>query len=323
MKNLLIGCFLVQYAAGFTSPNFVTRTMPFRTTSALAMATVPPSSSSTVGVVGAGFMSVLTAKLAALSGYETWMIFPDGEEENVRSLIGDEIPSNLEIVPASDDEKWEAKLSTTDAVVVAVDSDVPMNENSLKYLVNPTIAPNLKRVVAMSRNLNGKEMGFLVKASKMSANMEVWDGSTAADYKKFEQVLKEQAEACGADYTIARAGTLKGGACGESEFKQYLSPKYYDMTKKDIVTWQLLFDCKTRGVTLAKGDVMPGPGGKAVFTATSDAASPGDTGRCGLAEAMVRSLSLESAANVDFGVGTAESRTPPSDTEWGEIFSVL
>ncbi len=76
------------------------------------------------------------------------------------------------------------------------------------------------------------------------------------------------------------------------------------MTKKDIVTWNLLFDCNVRGVVLSKGDVREGPGFKAVFTATgTDGGLPGDTSRCGMAESLVRSLAFEHLGNTDFGVG--------------------
>mmetsp|Transcript_20758 Transcript_20758/g.33733 ORF Transcript_20758/g.33733 Transcript_20758/m.33733 type:complete len:98 (-) Transcript_20758:151-444(-) len=92
------------------------------------------------------------------------------------------------------------------------------------------------------------------------------------------------------------------------------------MTKNDIITWQLLFDCNVRGVKLARGDVMSGPGFKAVFAATGSDEHEGDSGRCGVAEAMLRSLEVERAANVDFGVGTVASREVPSEEEWESLF---
>eukprot|EP00559_Dactyliosolen_fragilissimus_P005598 CAMPEP_0184870426 /NCGR_PEP_ID=MMETSP0580-20130426/37403_1 /TAXON_ID=1118495 /ORGANISM="Dactyliosolen fragilissimus" /LENGTH=289 /DNA_ID=CAMNT_0027372475 /DNA_START=89 /DNA_END=958 /DNA_ORIENTATION=+ len=289
------------------------------------MSTVLSSESSTVGIVGRGFISVLVAKLAALAGYDTWMICPTGQEATILSLLNEECrtPSNLELIPSSDTESVQGRMADSSALLVAVDDDTTMDESVINYLLDPETAKNMKRVVCMSRNLNNQGMGFLVKASKMSANNEVWDGSNADVYKNFEIAVKRQALACGAEYTIVRAGTLKGGACGEDEFQQYLTKKYYEMTKKDIVTWQLLFDCNVRGVKIAKGDVLPGPGGRAIFTATGTDALPGDTGRCGLAEAMVRSLEVEAAGNVDFGVGTDEGREPPSTQKWEELFNIL
>lgn len=291
----------------------------------LHMAVVPPSETSTVGVVGRGYISILVAKLAALAGYQTWIVCPPGDDEKVLSLIdsSSNAPANLKIVSGSDTDLIDSQMRETDALIVAVDDDTTMSVPVLKYLISPEVAVKLKRVVGMSRNLNGEGMGFFVKASKVSANKGVWDCSTADEYKAFEEVVKEQTAACGAEYTFARAGTLKGGACGENEFNQYLSDKYYALVKKDVINWQLIFDCQVRGVKLAKGDVLRGPGAKAVFTATGVDEALGDTSRCGLAEAMVRSLAFENCGNMDFGVGTVGERSPPTDAEWQQLFESL
>ena len=82
--KLLVTSFLLSSAA--LSNGFVLPTASFQaksTTTQLQMATVPPSSSATVGIVGRGFISVLTAKLAATAGYNTWMLNPPGQEETV------------------------------------------------------------------------------------------------------------------------------------------------------------------------------------------------------------------------------------------------
>lgn len=296
------------------------------TPTALYMAIVAPSS--TVGVVGSGYICLLAAKIAANEGYNVWTIYPTGEEANFQQLLATsdtQLPANLHLIAASDDTQWESKLKDSSALLIAVDADSPMDVNALQYLVNPEQSPKLKRVVAMSRNLNGRDMGFFVSASKRAANAEVWDGSTANDYKAFETALKQQVNTLPeAEYTIVRAGTLKGGACGgDDEFNQFLTRKFYEQMNKDVINWQLLFDCNCRGVVLKKGDVMPGPGAKAVFTATSSNACPGDSSRAGVAQAMVKSLLREEAGNVDFGIGTAESPTPPGEEEWDALFGVL
>ena len=54
------------------------------------MATVSPSDGGTVGVVGRGFVSVLAAKLAAIEGYKTWMLMPNGQEETIKLLMNEE-----------------------------------------------------------------------------------------------------------------------------------------------------------------------------------------------------------------------------------------
>lgn len=290
------------------------------------MAKVPPAESSTVGVVGRGFVSVLVAKLTALAGYNTWMLCPPDQESNILSLMnneGAEAPPNLTLVPATDSDGIESNMMKTNALMIAVDDDSAMREDVLAYLLNPEFKSPLKRIVAMSRNLNGKGMGFLVKASKISANSEVWDNSKASEYKQFEEAIKRMSADLGAEYTFARCGTLKGGGCSEDEDSKYLSQTFYNMVKKDLVNWNLLHDTAVRGVKLSAGDVLPGPGGKAVFTATAAEAQPGDTNRASLAEAMVRSLAFEQTGNMDFGVACEDSREYVSDEEWEDLFSGL
>ena len=70
----------------------------------LKMAIVPPSETSTVGVVGRGYISILAAKLSMLSGYQTWIVCPPGDEQKVSSLIDNSgnLPENLKLVSGSD-----------------------------------------------------------------------------------------------------------------------------------------------------------------------------------------------------------------------------
>lgn len=88
-------------------------------------------------------------------------------------------------------------------------------------------------------------------------------------------------------------------------YPTHLSESYYELSKNGVTQWQLLFDCNVRGVKLAKG--LPSRGESSVYSSGCREAREGDSGRCdcGVAEAMVRSLELEGAANVeDFGIGT-------------------
>lgn len=266
------------------------------------------------------------------------------------------LTANVEIVLASDTSRIIELLSQTNALFIATDDvNRVMDPNVIHYLLDPSMVNNsnnnsrrdvntrMKRIVAMSRNLNGSGMGFFVSASKRAANSQVWDNSNVAAHVAYEQTIKDACSIIGADWTIVRAGTLKGGASGDHTitasnvnngngnenndysnyyYTQYLPGEiYYDMTKSDIISWQFLFDMNVRGVKLRKGDVMSGPGLKAVFAAIgSDGTYDGDTSRCGIAEAMVRSLEMDMTANVDFGVGTERSRRVPSEEEWMELF---
>merc|ERR1719296_145031 len=303
---------------------------------------------SKIGVVGTGYISALTSKLSGLSGYNTWSLCTPGEEDIVRKLIfpaeedsdemkemSKELNDNLILFPATDTEKLLLNLQDTEGIIIATDNpDEPMDGNVVQYIVEN--APNLKRIILMSRNLNLKDNGFFVKASKVSANSNVWhaDGNLVQRYQSMEKMIQDVCSKSdnSISYSFIRAGTLKGGGCGTSEasdedgiqntyYPQYLTKEFYTMAKRDIVSWNFLFDCRTRKVKLFKGDTMPGPGNKAVFTATSYEACDGDTSRCAIAECMVQCL--EGSENLDFAIGTMEGREMPSVEEWKEMLSAV
>jgi len=338
---LASGCLLVQSISAFQPA------LSFSSPLTRLCATLDPSSAdeTSVTVIGRGYISLLAAKMAALRGYQTVnFVCPPGEEETVKSLLGDDpatsIPPNLKLVPAAETSALEEAAAGMSALIIAVDDTSTLDAGVVNYLLDADLATNCRRVVAMSRNLNNKNMGFLVKASKATANREVWDNSNKEEFEVFEKAVRDACSKLNdCEWTVVRAGTLKGGGCGLKErtdsegniiegdatnpeyCPQYLSKKFYELTKKDIVTWNLLFDCAVRGVKLSKGDVLPGPGGKAIFTATSAEVCDGDSSRAAVAEAMVRSLERADCGNVDFGVGTAAARVPPTEEEWEDTYT--
>jgi hypothetical protein len=142
---------------------------------------VQPGVSSTVGVVGKGYISILAAKVAAKKGYKAWLAIPpgDGEKEKVESLIyedpsaDDKLP--LELISSLDTEAIAERLDQSDAVVLASDdSNAPLSSSALEFVLRLDGCSKLKRVVCMSRNLNKEGYGFFTKASKLSSNGEVW-----------------------------------------------------------------------------------------------------------------------------------------------------
>jgi len=316
----------------FITPNY----KPKASQSSLSAALQPGRGK--VGVIGAGYQAVLTAKVAkVVGGYDTWIVCPTGEEGKFDELIhGSDVEKGKDTVQyvQSDNVEELLKAGDTEALFMVVDGEGTLRPDSIEKIFEWG-GESLKRVVGMSRNLaNSEGYGFFAKAAKAGANNEVWLGPESnpdliSQYKDFEDVLKKNCEKNNIEYTIARAGTLKGGGPGGNEddgneiCDQYLSKRYYELTKRDLITWQLLYDCDVRGVKISAGDVLPGPGFKAILNSKNNKANPGDTSRGGLAEAMVRSLSVESAGNVDFGVGVEESRTPPTDEEWKSIFGAL
>ena len=132
---------------------------------------------------------------------------------------------------------------------------------------------SLDRVAVMSRYLNGAGMGFFANAAKIAANAEIWAGGKAVEaYKNMEGFIAKRSEKLGGahtlglmglldrvgtphpfalqrtrhdsipfacdpcsavDYTVIRAGTLKGGALGDltgdGGEKSFLSPPFYNL----------------------------------------------------------------------------------------------
>ena len=178
-----------------------------------------------------------------------------------------------------------------------------------------------KRVACLSKHLNGKGYGPFVAASKTAANKEVWAASDkqVQMYRDFENKLKSKlASREGSGLTIVRCGTLKGGGPASPDDPipddvPTLSEKLYDDLAKDIVNWQLLFDCDTRGVALTPGDSAEGPGLRAVFTACASDACRAIRARPGLPGLVDHSRDDARGKNL------ASRRRRPrhsSDAEW-------
>lgn len=179
----------------------------------------------------------------------------------------------------------------------------------------------------MSRYLNGKGMGFIPASAKAAANPEIWAGGGAQikAYREAEAQLKAAAASAGASVTIIRAGTLKGGASGDTlngggGEPRFLNTPFYELGQQDISNWRLLYDANALGVKLVKGDTLPGPGMTAVLTATTEAGGDGDSHRGAVATALVTALRRADAEGKDFSVASEAARTFPTAQEWDKLF---
>jgi len=287
--------------------------------------------------VGNGPVFLLAAKTAAKAGYKTTIV--EATENQFTQLLWSEAKEeardpNLTVLGVSKDEDVKAfndAIANADGVLIAFDTEQTLTDTLLDVVLPAT--GGAKRVAYLSRHLNGKGQGPLVAAAKGAANKEVWAAGDAQVkmYRDFETKLKNKIASRDVDagLTIVRCGTLKGGGPGSADDRTpdsvaCLSEKLYDDLARDIVNWQLLFDCDTRGVKLTKGDTAEGPGLRAVFTACASEASPGDSGRIPVCQALVRSLGRPDAAGKEFGVTTAASEAFSTDAEWtAELDGVL
>jgi len=288
-------------------------------------------------VVGSGPIQCLTARLAAIKGYKTTLAAVPNDAADPRQLVFDatypEGSLPLDILPvagdAADGAKIEACIADAEGLIVCFDGEQTMPEAALNVFA-PLEAQNpLKHVSIMSRYLNGAGMGFTVSAAKAAANPEIWNGNsrTVEALRAMESQMTARARAIGSDYTIVRAGTLKGGASGEGGKgdlggeSTFLAPYFYSLGQQDIVNWRLLYDCGALGVDLVRGDTLPGPGFTAALTACSEEGGKGDSHRGAVATALVESLSAPAAANADFSVASKKGRSFPQPAEWPAMFA--
>jgi len=102
---------------------------------------------------------------------------------------------------AGDTGQLERFSAVTNAFLLAVDTDTVLNQGVIDFII-PSGSSNCKRIVAMTRKLIGKGVGFFVKASKLSANNEVWsaDDALVMQYKQFEASIKQKTNYCHAEY---------------------------------------------------------------------------------------------------------------------------
>jgi len=284
--------------------------------------------------VGSGPIMLLAAKLAALKGYNTVCAAPPSDCEMASQIVYHDLTKEgdlpLSFVPIAgpdaDAETIEKAAATAEGLIVAIDDERAITGPALNIFM-PEEGGKLQRVVMMSRYLNGKGMGFFPNAAKVAANSDIWaaNDKSVAGYKEAERLLSERAKKLGSEYTVIRAGTLKGGATGGAlegggGCDRFLNPKFYNYGQQDVVNWRLLFDCSALGVKLAAGDSFAGPGFTAAITAT-DKCGDGDSHRGTVATALVESLQAEAAANRDFSVGSEEGESFPSEEAWRSLFA--
>ena len=290
---------------------------------------------SKVLVVGGGPLAVLTAKTLSSRGYETLLV--TSEKGLSEELLSGPEESKVRLVdPALDEDVavFEASVANCDALCVAYDSPRTLPAKLLDVVLPET--SRVKRIALVSRHLNGEGQNPLVVASKAAANREVWalTNELKEAFSTFETLVRDKAEARGADIVTIRVGTLKGGGPGTSETQEEwknakidaetLSRAYYaKCIVKDLVNWQLLFDCGTQGLRLTPGDSAPGPGWRAVFTSTSPEAEAGDSGRVATAQAIARALAHPNAGGKSFGINTELSRLPPSNSQWDTLLNTV
>ena len=130
-------------------------------------------------VLGSGPVMALAAKQAVAAGYKTTIIGGVDSAKYREMMFSADSPappqSDLAILESVEGDQFGVynQIATScDGVIVANDRELVPSESMLDTMIPPANI-NLKRIVVMSRNLNGKGLGPFAMASKISANAEV------------------------------------------------------------------------------------------------------------------------------------------------------
>ena len=133
-------------------------------------------------VSGGGPLMLLTAKIAALRGFDVTAAVTPGDLELGPRLV--EESAGVKYIQitgeGADGAAIDAKINEAQGLLLAIDSEASVPDSVIRVFVNPEAAPNLAHVGVMSRYLNGKGMGFIASTAKAAGNVDVWDGNGKA-----------------------------------------------------------------------------------------------------------------------------------------------
>mmetsp|Transcript_3667 Transcript_3667/g.6487 ORF Transcript_3667/g.6487 Transcript_3667/m.6487 type:complete len:316 (+) Transcript_3667:129-1076(+) len=263
---------------------------------------------------------LLTSKLAAKEGYESFCICAPGQEAFSRRLMygasndeeeddddsGNTVPKATPISSGGDIQYALTRANT----LILVCHDTPFEEKALNTLLNSA----------------GSDLSKIVMLSKMGVSTGGGGFFGGGDSKlaQSEKTLRSVCQSKNLDLSIVRAGQLKGGGPGEPFENDFgLSKQYYNtLFELSEASCTMAHDRFTMGVDCTKGDTVDVPNALKLFgTKTSFDAAPYDTSRINAAMGTVMAAIHDKP--VEFSVGTAKATTPPSREEWETIIAKM
>jgi len=299
-----------------TAQGILRHTAPLATAGATSLAADAP-----VLVIGPGSleMRMLTAKLAARSGFRTSLFLPDQNVNNIRYLYSGENKSTA--VEDSSEPRRAAVIADAKDLGVALGSAEALllisDGASMQASFLDTVlknAPQLKRIVLLSN------MG-VTRATAGLFGL----GKGAAEQLEAERRLAGECASADIGLSIVRVGTLKGGGSGPKEnvADVGLAPAFYNSIV-DLEIWKMTesYDKFTLGAKVTAGDPFEQPNAvknqirKGQFDPQDD-----ETSRVVAAAAMVAALRHE--VPLEFSVSSARAEAPPSSGEWEALLSNL
>jgi hypothetical protein len=259
---------------------------------------------------------LLTAKIAAQEGIDTWCICAPGTEKGCRNLMyghdyaaGDkDEPGRVKLV--SDGQEIQDALEKADSMVM-ICYDNPIENKAVMTLLNAA-GPNLSKIVLLSK------MGV----TKAKGNF--FGGSDELRLLECEKYLRKTCEERKLDLSIVRAGILKGGGPSEKDGSAFGLDKCYYNTIIDIVESRtaMAHDQFTLGVDCTRGDTIEIPnlfsqmGTKSSFDPLSS-----ESNRIVVSSAAVGALMADKP--IEFSVSSAKGQALPTMDRWKKIFDEL
>mmetsp|Transcript_1341 Transcript_1341/g.3416 ORF Transcript_1341/g.3416 Transcript_1341/m.3416 type:complete len:309 (-) Transcript_1341:755-1681(-) len=262
---------------------------------------------------------LLTSKLAAKEGHESFCICAPGQEGLSSRLMygasngGDDDDDGEETTPratpiSSGDDIQDALTRANSLILVC--HETPVEEKAINTLLNSA----------------GSDLSKVVLLSKMGASTAGGGFFGGGDSKlaESEQRLRAVCQSKDLDLSIVRAGQLKGGGPGQPAENDFgLSKQYYNtLFELSEASCTMAHDRFTLGVDCTKGDTVDVPNALKLFgTKTSFDPAPYDTNRINAAMGAVMAAIHDKP--VEFSVGTAKATVPPSREEWETMISEM
>lgn len=280
---------------------------------------------------------LLTSKIAAKQGHESYCICGPGQESKSNRLMygapyenKDDEDEGKDVEGKGDDDDnadadEEILVTGNRATPISSGDDMQnaLSKASTLFLVcydNPIEEKSVSTLLSFA----GSDLSKVVMLSKMGATADAGFFGGGFKLMDSENSVRKLCKQKNLDLSIVRAGQLKGGGPGEPFELDYGLHKsyYYTLFELSEASCTMSHDQFTLGVDCTKGDSVDVPNALTIFgTRTSFEAYPYDTNRINAAMACV--MAAKHDKPVEFSIGSAKSYAPPTAEEWTEILTKM
>jgi hypothetical protein len=261
-------------------------------------------------------MRLLTAKLAAKSGFDTTLFAGQGAQQlwweqmyGEEYIAGEQVEGRASLLSGNDER--EAALGAAEGLCIISDG-AALPATALASVLEA--APSCRKVVLMSK------MG-VTRAEAGPLGL----GKEGVEQKDAEQRLRAACSDGDLDLSIVRVGTLKGGGPGDSPDGSDvgLARPYYDnIFDVDQLRMTRAHDRRTLGAKCTRGDPFDLVNSIVRLTRKGSFEPQDDeTNRAVACAAAI--AALRHSSGIEFSVSAAEGETIPTSGQWEAILNQL